>query len=436
LVDGTALWFDARGYEVVRVDECDDGELVITVQSTATTVGCPSCGVRARAKDRRLVSLRGAPHGSRPVRVVWHKRVWSCPDADCAMRTWTERDDELAAPRRVLTTSAARWACEQLCSPQQSTAGVARTLGVSWSTAWSAVLEHGQPQIDDPQRIPEVVEMAGFDETVMQPASRGRRRRFITAVVDVTTSQILDVFEGRNAQDLRAWLIRQPWEWRAQIRVVSVDPHEGYRNALTVGATLADDVTLVVDPFHIVRLANMALTRCRQRVQQQLLGHRGRTTDPLYGLRKLLLLGAERVDERGWQRIHAALAAGDPDDEVRDCWVAKEYVRDIYLTDDPVHAEAALDRAIAWCDDHESPRELRRLAKTLKRWRAAILAHHDTGASNGRVEAANLTIKQVKRAGRGYRNLRNYRLRILLAAGRPRDTQRVTSLRARPRSVA
>lgn len=436
MVDGTALWFDARGYEVLGVDERDDGELVITVQSIKSLVGCPTCGVRARAKDRRPVTLRGAPHGSRPVRVVWHKRVWSCPDRDCAMRTWTERDDELAAPRRVLTTAAARWICEQLCSPQQSCAAVARSVGVSWSTAWSAVLEHGRPQIDDAERIPEAVEMAGFDETVMQPASRGRRRRFVTAVVDVTTSQILDVFEGRNAQDLRGWLIRQRWEWRAQIRVVSVDPHEGYRNALTVGATLADDVTLVVDPFHIVRLGNMALTRCRQRVQQQLLGHRGRKTDPLYGLRKLLLLGSERVDERGWQRLHAALATGDPDDEVRDCWVAKEYVRDIYLTDDRDEAEAALDRAIAWCEDEDSPRELHRLAKTLKRWRAAILAHHATGASNGRVEAANLTIKQVKRTGRGYRNIANYRLRILLAASRRRDTQPVTNLRARPRSVA
>jgi len=50
----------------------------------------------------------------------------------------------------------------------------------------------------------------------------------------------------------------------------------------------------------------------------------------------------------------------------------------------------------------------------------------------------NLLIKQVKRAGRGFRSFGNYRLRILLAGGRRRcETQSVTSIRTRrPRFVA
>jgi transposase len=62
--------------------------------------------------------------------------------------------------------------------------------------------------------------MIGFDETVMQPASRRRRRRFVTAVVDVGTGQILDVFEGRDAKHLRAWMARIPLSWLAFVRVV------------------------------------------------------------------------------------------------------------------------------------------------------------------------------------------------------------------------
>jgi transposase len=147
-------------------------------------------------------------------------------------------------------------------------------------------------------------------------------------------------------------------------------------------------------------------------------------------------MGAERVDERGWQRINDALRRGDPRGLVQDCWVAKEYVRDIYLTDDREQATEALDTVIAWCTAPESGPELRTLAKTLNGWREAILAHHDTGASNGRTEAANLLIKAVKRSGRGFRNLANYRLRILLAGGIPREAQTVTRLRARPRLIA
>ncbi len=337
-------------------------------------------------------------------------------------------------PRRVLTNRAGVWATDRVAAIEGTPASIAKGFGVAWSTVWSAIERVGRERVDDPDRIGETA-MVGFDETVMQPAHRRRRRRFITAVVDVQTDQILDVFEGRDANDLKAWLASMPRSWRDQVRVVSVDPHEGYRSTIT-STTLLGTVTVVVDPFHIVRLANMALTRCRQRTQQQTLGHRGWADDPLYNTRKLFLLGAERVDAAGWDRIHAALRHGDPDGEVQDCWVAKEKVRDIYLTDDHDAAAAALDDAITWCTANESGIELRRLAKTLKRWRREILAHHTTGASNGPVEAANLLIKQVKRSGRGFRNITNYRLRILLAGGLPHDDRTVTRLRARPSSAA
>jgi transposase len=443
VVDGSgACWFGAPGFVVL--DVADDGvELVVEVETTAKVVGCSGCGTRARAKDRRWVSLRDAPAGGRPVLVRWRKRVWSCPDADCDVRTWTEQAG-LAAPRRVLTRRAESWACDRVAALEGSPASLARGFGVSWSTVWGAVERLGRERVDDPARVG-ATEMVGFDETVMQPAHRRRRRRFVTAVVDVASGQVLDVFEGRDATDLRAWMADMPASWLAGIGVVSVDPHEGYRSAVTrpdpttgVSSPLAD-VTVVVDAFHIVRLANAAVTRCRQRVQQQTLEHRGWKGDPLYDVRKLLLLGAERIDEAGWERLHRALRDGDPDGEVRDCWVAKERIRDVYLTDDPEQAERLLDEAIAWCTAPESGPELATLAKTLRRWRTEIVAHHHTGASNGPVEAANLLIKQVKRSGRGFRNFDNYRLRILLAGGHNplRETPQVTSIRPRrPRLIA
>ncbi len=437
-----AVWFGAPEFEVLDVVAGGD-ELVIEVQTTAAVVGCGQCGVRAKSKDRRWVTLRDVPVGDVAVRVRWRKRVWACPDQDCGAKTWTERSD-LAAPRRVLSARAETWATNRVAALEGTPASIARGFGVSWSTVWAAISRVGAARVDDPARVGPV-EMVGFDETVMQPAHRRRRRRFITAVVDVATGQILDVFEGRDAADLRAWMAEMPASWLDQVEVVSVDPHEGYRSAVTnphpsTGqASPLADVTVVVDPFHIVRLGNAAVTRARQRVQQETLEHRGWKGDPLYDIRRLLLVGAERLDERGWERIHTALDAGDPDDQVRDTWVAKEKLRAVYATDDPAIAGAALDDAIAWCVAPEAGPELARLAKTLRRWRAQILAHHTTGASNGPVEAANLLIKQVKRSGRGFRNLANYRLRILLAGGdHPAcKTQPVTSIRPRrPRLVA
>ena len=430
---GGVCWFSAPGFMVVGIDDSAH-DVVVEVETTDRRAACRSCGVFAKVKDRRTVTLRDAPAGGRPVSIRWRKRVFVCREPECSVRTWTERCDDFVLPRRVLTERAVRWATDRIAAVEATPASLGREFGVTWSTVWAGVERHSQQRVDDRGRVGDVTQI-GFDETVMSPAKRHRRRRFITSAVDLTTGRVIDVFDGRDAADLDRWLLAQPADWVGGIRVVAVDPHPGYRSAIVRSELLAE-VTVVVDAFHIVRLANQAVTKCRQRVQQETFEHRGWKGDPLYDIRRLLLLGAERVDERGWERIHTALADGDPDGEVRDTWVAKELVRDVYLATSLDDATAALDAAVAWCTDPDATIEQRTLAKTLVRWRSEILARHTTGASNGRVEAANLTIKHVKRSGRGFRNLGNYRLRILLAAGCPRQTHRVTRHRARPSSVA
>jgi len=287
---------------------------------------------------------------------------------------------------------------------------------------------------EDPGRVAPAARV-GVDETVMASATRFRRRRFISAAVDADTGQIVDVFDGRDAADLQRWAKQQPREQMAAVEVVCLDPHEGYRKAvrrLKAEGVLGEEARVAADPFHIVRLANRALDDCRRRTQHDTTGHRGRRGDPLYGARKLLLKGAERLDPQGWERLHKALDHSDPYDEVADCWAAKEKIRSVFQTGDPGQAVNRLDDAIAYCAAPEAAPELHKLARTLNRWRTEIETSISTGAHNGRTEAANAKIKDIKRSGRGFTNLANYRLRILLAAGRkPGHNQPVTKIRTR-----
>ena len=110
------------------------------------------------------------------------------------------------------------------------------------------------------------------------------------------------------------------------------------------------------------------------------------------------------------------LRAGDPDDEVLGGWLAKESVRDVYLTTIRDDAELLLDKAIAGCLADEVP-EIVSLGETLAKWRPEILAYHQTGASNGPTEGLNLCVKKVKRCGHGFRRFEHYRLRVLLHTG-------------------
>jgi transposase len=408
-----------------------DGELHQLVETEANVVGCFGCGTRALSKGRRKTKVRDLSCGGRPVVVVWAKRLWRCGDADCDVKTWSETSPLIAA-RASLTERARVEACRQVGRDNHAVAEVARSLGVGWATVMNAVRDHGEPLVDDPRRIGAVGGL-GLDETAWLRANATRHTAFLTGFVDIIGGRLLDIVAGRSARVVEDWLAARSEDWLAGVHTVAIDPHRGYANG--VAEKLAH-ATLVVDPFHAVRLANLAIDDVRRRVQQEECGHRGRTGDPLYGIRRLLLRGNERLSERARARLEVGLAAGDPRDEVLDAWLAKEALRHMYAADTMTEAARRFDAFIKEAKSSAVP-ELHRLAKTMSRWRTEILAHHRSGASNGPTEAVNLLIKKVLRVAHGFRNFDNYRLRLLLHCGVRWQTPAATRIRGRaPRLVA
>jgi transposase len=255
----------------------------------------------------------------------------------------------------------------------------------------------------------------------------------VTGLVDLERGRLLDVVADRTRAAVDGWLGARPREWLAQVGTVALDPWRGYASALV---TPLGHATVVVDHFHAIRLANVVVDQVRRRVQQVILGHRGRRRDPLYRSRKLLLTAAEQLTQRGRVRLRAGLAAGDPDGEVAAAWQGKELLRAVYAADGMAAARAALDRFYRWAAGVEVA-ELSRLARTVRTWEAEILAWHATkGCSNGPTEAVNLLIKKVKRVGHDFHNFANYRLRLLLHCGVTWPTHPTARLRGRsPRLV-
>lgn len=408
-----------------------DGELHQLVETTAKVVGCRACGTRAVSKGRRRVRVRDLPAGGRRVVVVWLKRLWRCPDPDCDVASWTEQAPVIA-PRASMTERARAEACRQVGEQNRSVACVARDYGVGWSTVMAAVRDHGEPRVDDPGRLAGTAAL-GLDEVSFLRANATRHTVFATNFVDLARGRLLDVVPGRSAKGVHDWLSTRPADWLAGVATVAIDPHRGYANGVRVHLGHA---RLVVDPFHAVALANRAIDDVRRRVQNETLGHRGRSGDPLYGIRRLLLRGTERHSAKSLARLQAGLAAGDPCDEVLDTLLAREALRWMYAADTPGEATVRFDAFIGECTGSAVP-ELHRLARTALRWRTEILAHHSTGASNGPTEAVNLVVKKVLRVAHGFRSFSNFRLRVLLHCGVEWHTPPAARIRGRsPRLVA
>ena len=426
--DVVMLGFD--DFRVLAAREVD-GELELLVETTASRAWCRRCGVRARPHSRPETLVRDVDAFGRPVRLRWRKRRWRCPEPACLTVTWTEETDAIA-PRAVLTERAREHACRRVGRDGVSVAKVARDRGVGWHTVMRAVIAYGQPLVDDPSRLVGVAAL-GMDETAWLSATRSHRTMFVSGLVDTASGRLLDVVPDRTARAVTRWLGARDPEWLAAIGVVSLDPHRGYANA--VGVHLGH-ATLVVDHFHIAKLANIVIDDVRRRVQQAQTGHRGRKRDPLYGIRKLLLAAADRLDTRGWARLTDGLRRGDPDGEVTAAWQLKQITHDLYRAPTLERAREVLSLLYAWAEA-SGVAECRRFAGTIRRWEGEVLAWHVTGgASNGPTEAVNLTIKHIKRTGRGFTNFDNYRLRLLLHCGVTWHDQPAARLRGRPRLVA
>jgi len=421
------------GFVLLAVSELG-GEVEQAIETTEGVVGCPGCGVLARLHDRRPVRVRDLPAAGRAVTLIWVKRIWRCVEPGCAVATWTERSQAIR-PRASLTERARREACRRVGQDGHTVAQVAGQLGVGWATVMAAVIEYGLPLIDEPSRLAGVTTL-GVDETAFQGGAPRRSTTFVTGIVDLSgpTARLLDVVPGRSAKALSEWVNHRPPQWREAITVAALDPFRGYATALT--ASLPQAVR-VLDCFHVTRLGFAAVDDVRRRVQHETTGHRGRRDDPLYRIRRLLRRRADRLTPHAWQRLLTGLAVGDTGQQIGRSWIAAQDLRLIYQAGDRARAEQRLHRWLTFCADTDIP-ELHRLARTIDSWREELLAYFDTGGvSNGPTEATNLLIKKVKRSGHGFRNLNNYRLRLLLHCGVQWHTQQPAPLRGRlPRLAA
>jgi len=417
--DGIGFAETMLGLDGFRVLDVTDsgGEVEVRIETTATVAGCQVCGVRAAAQERRTVVCRDVECFGRPVRLIWPKRRWRCTEPDCDVKTWTETHPGFSS-RVLLTRRAGVSATVAVGRDAVAVSLVARRFRVGRNTVHSAVEEFGTALVEDPNRVG-TVEQLGMDETSFRAARPARRTEYVTAMVDLQRRVVADVVEGRKGADLRRWLKSKGQDWLSKIKVVATDLTGSYRSGM---AGLLDHAVKVVDGFHVVQAANRVVTAVRCRVQNELFGHRGRKGDPLYRTRKLLLTGDNKLTDKGRARLAKGLRLGDPNDEVLDAWLAKEIVRDVYLTDHIKLAKVLLGRAIKACVS-DPVTEVRKLGKILTKWRTEILNHHRTGASNGPAEGLNLCIKKVKRAGHGFGNFANYRLRISLHAGGADCTQ-------------
>ncbi len=268
--DATCL-LGLGGLAVERVALAADGvKIVALVTSDPDAARCPGCReVSTPAKEWVLTRPKDLPCGGMVVVMQWRKRRWRCRTQDCPRQTFTERVGQVPAGMR--TTTRLRECLARSVEDGRDQAEVAAAYGVSWPTVQRALVDYAQRELAEP----EPTTVLGMDETRFgrprwlpdgsgaQGLIRWRRSDpWETGFVDLVGDQaLLGQVDGRTSAAVRTWLLGRSARFRDAIEVVVIDPHAGYAAAVRAALPHA---RIAVDHFHLIMLANRAVTTVRQ----------------------------------------------------------------------------------------------------------------------------------------------------------------------------
>ena len=383
---------------------------------------CPDCGADGRYRDTVTRPLTDLPVAGYPLVLQVCVPRYRCVTIDCGRSVFNQDVGMLAVPRASTTRRCARYVLRRLMVDRTTVSAIAAELGVSWHTVSSIAMRATEDLITaaGPDRLAGV-KVIGVDEHRWAPRRRGTQG-FVTLIIDLTPvhdgtgrARLLDMVAGRSAAALTTWLAAQPPAFRDQVEVIAMDGFAGYKTAAT---DVLPEATTVMDPFHVVALAGIKLDLTRQRIQQQTHGHRGRTGDPLYGVRRTLRTRVPLLSSRQQARL-SAVFTDDAHLPVQVTWSVYQRIIAAYSHPDRRHGKTIMTAIInsLRCGVPAVLEELAQLGRTLWRRRHDVLAFFDHHASNGPTEAINGRLEALRRNALGFRNLTHYRWRSLLHSG-------------------
>jgi len=353
---------------------------------------CPRCGkVTTKEHDRRPQLKQDRRLRDKVVLLSLMKRRFRC--LWCG-KVFTEPDEVFGSRRRSSHRFREYLGQEAL---HQTVKRTARKEKVGEGLVRRCVTEEIGRRLEA-KGTTETPEFMGLDEF-----SVSGRRLYHTAICNLVKGEVMEVVEGQGQQKVEEYLDSLPDPER--VKGVAMDMHEPFRQAVQMCLPQAK---VVVDKFHLIRHINRAMDKVRSRLQGG--NKKGKRRD-LFRSRYTLLKGTERLADWEKERLNR-LFYHYP--ELKKAWVFKESFRAWYRETDRMRAEERLG-LLEERIKGDSPPEFKELLHTLTNWREEILSYFDYRITNGFVEGKNNRIKTIKRMAYGYRNMDNFRMRILAA---------------------
>lgn len=208
-------------------------------------------------------------------------------------------------------------------------------------------------------------------------------------ISNIQHNTIVNILHDRTKKTVAKYLFNL--KGKEDVRYVAMDMWNPYKDAVK---DVLPEATIVIDKFHIVRMANEAMERVRKQLRASLQPNQRRTL--MYDRFILLKRQKDLSLKEGlllstWLANHKVL---------NDAYHLKEWFYDIW--DKSRDKDDAIRRYQAWTRDASQYEAFQPILIAMNKWHNEIFSYFDHKITNAYTESLNNLIKVMNRLGRGY----------------------------------
>src|ERR1039458_8755760 len=274
-------------------------------------------------------------------------------------------------------------------------------LGIGWETAQEIMRRAVERGLE--RRQLECLKHLGMDEKSFR-----RGHSYITLLTDLEQSRVLDVVEDRTGEAAEQLWGTLSADQKEAVEAVAVDMWEPFVTAIQREVPNAD---IVHDKFHVSKYLGEAVDKVRRQEHKELMAQGDET---LKGTRQLWLYNPQNFSS---EQVEEFSALKDLQLKVARAWAAKELFSKFWEYQEEGWARRFFKDWFGWVSRSQL-KPVVEVAQMLKRHLDNLLTYLKHHITNAVTEGLNSKIQSLKSAARGFRNFRNYRIRILFFCGK------------------